>query len=145
MGVGDCFVAQHVTPQVDDGIVDLLFVGVQSNPHSVGPARGQLQMDLAARVAHHHVAQQVTQQAAVFGQPWIPTHDKLSLKFFGTFQLPWLEHRHQIVQLGQAVLDRRGGQQQNVALFQLIDQLPGHRGAIFEVMRFVYNHQVVQR
>ncbi len=53
------------------------------------------------------------------------------------------QDRDQAVQLHQVVLDGRSGEHEHIALADLVDELPGERAAVFELVRFVHNEQVI--
>ena len=144
VGAGQLRVAQHAPAEGGDFVVEALFVGEELQVHRVGPARGQLQADLAPGMAHHYIAQQLAQVAPVLGQAWVAPHHELALELFGAFQLPGLEHGDQVVEFAEAVLHRRGREQQDEALLQLVDQLPRDRGPVLQVMRLVDDDQVVE-
>lgn len=63
-------------------------------------ARRQLQADLAAGMAHHHIGQEITQQGAVAGQARVAAGHELLAELLGAFELARLEHCDQVVQLG---------------------------------------------
>ena len=75
-----------------------LFVVRKLQVDSVSAARRQLQTDLAARVTHHNITQQITQTAAVLRQTRVTPHHELFLEFSRAFQLARLEYSDQIVE-----------------------------------------------
>ncbi len=73
--------------------------------------RRQLQADLPARVAHHHIAEQLPQQRAVFGQARVTARHELLAKLLGAFELSRLKYGDQVVELAEPVLYRGGGEE----------------------------------
>ena len=69
--------------------------------------------------------------------------DKMLLKLLGCAQKARLEERHQIEQLFQIVLNRRGGQEQDELFFQLAWRKPPKLGVtVAEVMGLVDDNHV---
>src|SRR5207247_5193249 len=55
------------------------------------------------------------------------------------------EQGDEVVELVQAILNRRGGEQQQVLLLEIVDELPRDAGAALEMMRLIHNDQVIGR
>ena len=78
----------------------------------------------------------------VLGRQLVPAVDELLLELLGRAQEPRLQQRHQVEQLLQVVLHRRGRQQEDVLLLQFTGEPPGLGVAIAQVMGLVDDDHV---
>ena len=104
---------------------------------------GQGDLHLAARVAHHHVHHQLAQLHLVAGHARVAALHELLAERAHRLQLARLQQRNQVEELVQVVLHRRRRQQEQVALAQVVDELPADAGAVLQVVRLVHDDDVV--
>ena len=103
---------------------------------------GELNIDLAAPVADHHIAEQPAQGARVLGLTGIGLFEKVAPEGAHRTQLTGGQNGDQAVKLHQIILNGGGGEQEHIALTNLVDKLPGQRIAILELVRFVDHQQI---
>ena len=119
---------------------------VRLEQHRLGPARRQVDAGVGASVANHHLAQQPAQLLRLARLVRLVLVHEPGAEFLGGRQLAGLQQRDQVVEFFERILDWRGGQQQQELARQDVDRLPGLRGAVAQVVRFVHDEHVpVQR
>ncbi len=96
---------------IADRLIKIGFLLGKSQANGAGLARRQFDVHLAASVTHHHVAQQITQLSAIFGQARVAVRHESLAKLARGFQLTGLEQGNQVIQFIQVIFDRGGGQE----------------------------------
>ena len=125
--------------------VERLLVAVRLGHQGLRIARRQVDVHQASRVADHHFAQQRTQPLAVAGVAGIAAADVLPLEVRLGLQMARFQQRQQVVKLQKVVLHGRGGEQEQMAAVQRVDELPVAGAAVLAMMGLVDDHQVPGR
>ena len=112
-------------------------------PQRRGVARRQFDIHQRARVPNHHIAHQIAHPVAVRGHTRFAARHIARAKFLFRFEDARFEQRQQIVKFDQRILHRRRRKQQQEAFVERVDELPVGGHAVFQMMRFVHDHQVV--
>ncbi len=128
---------------VGDVGVEAPLVLAQGQVIDGGTPFGKVDIDLAAPVADHDVVEQAAQRRRVLGLAMVGLIQKVAAEAAHRAQLAGREDGDQAVQFHQVVLHRRGRQHEHIALADLVDELPGQRVAILELVGLVDDQQIV--
>ena len=88
-----------LTYQGADGLVKSTFLRGKVETDRAGLPWRQLDIDLAAGMADHHVAEQTAQLAAIFRQARIAAGHELFAEFTRGLELAWFKQGDQVVEL----------------------------------------------
>lgn len=129
---------------LDDGLVEGELGGGGLDDEGAREARGQghREAGAGAGVAHHHLGEQGAQTLAVLGVEGISGGDEALLEVGGSGELTGLEQGDEVVELLEIGLHGGGGDEQEEAALELIDEAPAGGGAVLHVVGLVHGDEI---
>jgi hypothetical protein len=118
--------------ELEDRLVERGLLGRRLDDDSLGEARRQLDAAAreGARVAHHHLPQELFRPLAVAGRERVALLHEPRLESRRDGELARLEEGDEVVELLEIVLDRRGGEQQEKPAPERVEEPVTGRGAV---------------
>jgi len=106
-------------------------------------ATSEANVDRGPAVANHDLGNEPAQAIGIARHERVLLRDVLLLEAAEGVELPWPEQRDEVVEFNEVVLDGRGGEQEQVAAGERLDELPSDRVAVAQVVRLVDDDEVV--
>ena len=115
------------------------------HPQRLDLARREREVGVAAPGAHHHGLEQRPQPRRVAGRALVVAAQEVAAELGERAHRAGTHEGREVVELAHVVLHRRGGEQQQVARIQVVDEPPAQREVIPQPVGLVDDHEIVVR